>query len=557
MSIWRVYLLLAVLIASYTVIAHAQGGGAAVIALDASGSSVQALRRADAMVTSMLRDRRLTSLARVPDYLRPGATHERLQQVQNGVPVWGDTITVQSVGGVSISVFGGVVDGLDALDTTPALGTDDARRIVAAASGVTLGPYTPVQLYILARDGAAPRLVYTLRATKPSLMTYRYFVDAHSGAIVESRLDTETEAAVGVGTSVLGVKKKVSASTLGSLFVLIDALRPVPIATYDLRGEAERVQQILNGALPLLASDIGTDDDNTWTDPALVDAHTNAGYTFDYYYKRFGRLGIDDHGRAILNVVHPVLRQDIDQFLSGNRSTGDVGLESGDFFVNAGYVGNSMVMYGDGLPPSYVLETPVGLESVDYFSGALDIVAHETTHAVTEATSNLEFRGESGALNEAFSDIMGTSVEFFFQPVGSGRGKADYLIAEDILSPDAARSMSNPARYGQPEHYSQKFVGDQDNGGVHINSGIANNAFYLAIEGGVNGVSGLPVTGVGAAHRDEIEKIFYRAFTLMLPANATFSTARAATIQSARDLYGAGSAPEIAMTQAWDAVGVH
>jgi thermolysin len=556
LSIWRVYLVLAALVVSCTVIARAQGHGSAVITLNASGASVQALRSADATVTSMLRDRRLISRVRVSDYLRPGATHERLQQIQNGVPVWGDTITVQSVDGVSVSVFGRVFDGLDALDTTPTIGADEARRIVTAASGVTLGPYAPAQLYILARDGAAPRLVYTLRATRPSLMTYRYFVDAHSGAIVESRLDTETEAAVGVGTSVLGFKKKVSASTLGSLFVLIDALRPEPIATYDLRGDAARVTEILNGAAPLLTSDLGSDTDNTWDDPALVDAHTNAGYTFDYYYKRFGRLGIDDHGGTIRNVVHPVLREDIDQFLSSDHSDTQVGLESGDFFVNAGYVGNSIVMYGDGLPPGFVLETPAGLESVDYFSAALDIVAHEMTHAVIEATSNLEFQGESGALNEAFSDMMGTSVEFFFQPEGTGRGKADYLIAEDVLSPDAARSLANPERYQQPAHYSQKFIGDQDNGGVHINSGIPNHAFYLAIEGGT-GASGVAVAGVGAAHRDQIEKIFYRAFTLLLPSNATFSTARAATIQSARDLYGAGSAQEIAVTQAWTAVGVN
>jgi Zn-dependent metalloprotease len=91
---------------------------------------------------------------------------------------------------------------------------------------------------------------------------------------------------------------------------------------------------------------------------------------------------------------------------------------------------------------------------------------------------------------------------------------------------------------------------------VHTNSGISNQAFYLAIEGGTNRTSGLTVTGVGSASRDKIEKVFYRAFTQMLPANATFAVARAAAIQAARDLYGAGSNVEQAITQAWTAVGV-
>jgi bacillolysin len=91
---------------------------------------------------------------------------------------------------------------------------------------------------------------------------------------------------------------------------------------------------------------------------------------------------------------------------------------------------------------------------------------------------------------------------------------------------------------------------------VHSNSGIPNNAFYLAINGGTNRVSGLPVAGVGIANMEQIEKVFYRAFTLLLPANATFATARAATIQAARDLYPTVPAVVNAVTQAWTAVGV-
>ena len=153
--------------------------------------------------------------------------------------------------------------------------------------------------------------------------------------------------------------------------------------------------------------------------------------------------------------------------------------------------------------------------------------------------------------------MMGTSAEFFFQPAGNAALQADYLLAEDVVRPGGIRSMENPAGYGDPDHYSRRLQISADNGGVHANSGIPNHAFYLAIVGGTNRTSGMAVQGVGASNREQIEKVFYRAFTQMLPSSATFATARAATIQAARDLYGAGSAAERAVTQAWTAVGVH
>jgi thermolysin len=117
--------------------------------------------------------------------------------------------------------------------------------------------------------------------------------------------------------------------------------------------------------------------------------------------------------------------------------------------------------------------------------------------------------------------------------------------------------MSDPRAFGDPDHYSVRFTGTDDNGGVHINSGIPNHVFYLAIEGGINRVSGLAVQGVGNANKIQIETVFYRAVTQLLPANATFAMARTATIQAARDLYGAGSTAERAITEAWTAVGVN
>jgi thermolysin len=141
--------------------------------------------------------------------------------------------------------------------------------------------------------------------------------------------------------------------------------------------------------------------------------------------------------------------------------------------------------------------------------------------------------------------------------------KADYLMGEDISTaavPGALngdRSMENPGLYGDPDHYSRRNTGTADNGGVHTNSGIANQAFYLAIEGGTNRTSGIRVQGVGGSNREQIEKVYDRAFALLMPSNANFSLARAITLQAAQDLYGVNSPPYNAVRDAWTAVGVN
>ncbi len=203
--------------------------------------------------------------------------------------------------------------------------------------------------------------------------------------------------------------------------------------------------------------------------------------------------------------------------------------------------------YGDGLPHNVTLYG----QRVNYLAGALDVVAHELSHGVTDYTSRLIYQGEPGALNESFSDIMATAAEFYFQP-----DKADYLAGEDVFTPGGIRSLQNPMAYGDPDHYSIRYMGSADNGGVHINSGIANNAFYLAIEGGRHRL-GASVQGVGGTNREQIERAFYRGFTSFLAPSANFSQARAATIQAARELSGVGSPAETAITQAWTAVGVN
>lgn len=501
-------------------------------------TSTAALREWAPRLDSLRRSGELRLRIRRDDSLVAGRAHERYDQYHRGVRVFGADVAEQLNGGQVVSAFGNVYDGVD-VDTSPAIEADRAREIIEARAGVEIG--RAPELVILPQ-GDSYVLTWRVRAATPGDVR-EYFVDARDGTIAFDYSDLQTQSAVGRGQGVLGDPKKVSVSPSGGQFVTTDRLRPPAINTYDMRGDFVRTINYLNEVIQLTTNDLASDADNSWTDGAVVDAHVYAGWTYDYYFKRFSRRGLDNRDLPLINIVHPARRADFVQTFPIVP----------DFYLNAGYYGDGVMLYGEGLPAGRT----IGGQTVDFFSAALDIVAHELTHGVTQYTSNLIYQNESGALNEAFSDIMGTAVEFYFQQPGSGTLRADYLMGEDVFRPGGIRSASDPQAYGDPDHYSRRFTGSDDNGGVHTNSGIANNAFYLAIEGGTNRTSGLSVQGVGAANREQIERVFYRAFTQMLPANATFAVARAATVQSARDLFGANSAAERAMTQAWTAVGVN
>jgi Zn-dependent metalloprotease len=502
------------------------------------------LRTWDTAVDGMLRSGDLTVRRADIDTLVDGRVHTRLQQLYHGVPVVGASLTRQTDGiGVTVSIFGTTYPDI-AIDATPALTVEQATAIIAAASGVDLGPAKLPTLVILpAADGY--HLAYRARVFTADAAT-DYFIDANTGAMLKQTDAAQRQAAVGSGTGVLGDPKKVSVAVSSGVYIMDDLLRPPTLTTFDMKGNLQRVNDFLNNVITLGIADHAADSDNVWTDPALVDAHAYSGYFYDFYFRRFGRRGLDNNNFRMLSLVHPAPRAAV---LSQTDSV------IGNFYLNAFYAGDGIMVYGEGLPTSLMANG----QHWNYLSGALDIVAHELTHGVTDFTSQLLYENESGALNESFSDMMGTSVEFFYQPAGSGLQKADYLIGEDVVTPGGLRSMENPASYGQPDHYANRVILplSNDNGGVHTNSGISNQVYYLAIEGGTNRTSHLTVQGVGSANRDQIEKTMYRAFTQLMPSNATFSVARAVTIQAATDLYGSSSACVRALTQAWNAVGVN
>ena len=502
------------------------------------------LRRWDSQIDRMIRSRQLEMRLDREDTLIAGRRHARYTQAVNGVPIYGGDVARQTdEKGLTVSIFGDVFDDVN-IATTPAISSDRVRELAAARTGVDLGADREPRLMILPREGGEFTLVYTARVATPEDVTL-FFIDAQTGAVVEQRSDAQRQiSSVGVGIGVLGERKKVSSSSQGGTYVGSDRLRPPVIETYDMKGNLTRLINILNGFTFPAASDFASDSDNDWTDGANVDAHVYAGYTYDYYFKRFGRRGLDNANIRIRSFTHPVNRQD-----ATSASPGVLGT----FYLNAFYAGDGIMVYGEGLPPNLRFDG----QQWNYLAGSLDVVAHELTHGVTDYSSDLIYANESGALNEAFSDIMGTSAVFFFQQPGSGAGTADYVIGNDVITPGGIRSLADPRALGYPDHYSVRYTGPEDNGGVHINSGIASHAFYLAIEGGTNRTSRLQVQGVGASNREQIEKVFYRAFTQLLPSNARFATARAATLQAAQDLYPGNNAVANALTQAWTAVGVN
>ena len=406
----------------------------------------------------------------------PGRTHERMNQYHQGVRVFGGQLVWQKQSGLVLSATGNIYEAVD-VGVTPTLTTAEAEARALALEGPEAFIVGETELVVLPlADRYA--LAYYVRTRSPDALQVS-FIDARSGERLLTWNDLRTQhEGVGLGIGTWGDRKKMTSQEAAGTFRAVDTIRPFGIKTYDVQFNYLAWDRFATEKDYYLA----TDRDNMWEDGAVVDAHVYSGYTYDYYFKRHGRRGVDDRGRVVINYVH---------------------IWPQSFGINwAAYISyDNSVNYSDG----------DGTE-VTFASASLDIVAHEITHAVTNFSSDLIYRNESGALNEAISDIIGVSVEFFFHPVGNGRHKADWILDEDIyinFGP-SVRSFSNPFPY--PDHYSIRYLGDRDGGGVHINSSIVNHAFYLMVMGGTNRVSGINVNGIGFEQMDRMERVFYRGF---------------------------------------------
>jgi hypothetical protein len=239
---------------------------------------------------------------------------------------------------------------------------------------------------------------------------------------------------------------------------------------------------------------------------AAVDAHYFTELTYDYFLNVHGRNGIDGNGYQMINRMR-------------NNGAG----------VDNAFWDGQLTNFGQG--------------SQGRHWAAADVVGHEWTHGLTQFTANLIYANQSGGLNESFSDIFGTMVEFFWGV------NPDYLLAEDIV-PGGIRIMSNPRLDGHSiDHASQYFDGIDP----HFSSGLQNIVFYQLAESGTHPTSGVFVKKIG---RDRAAAVFFRALVMYLGASATFDDARQACELATRDLYITGNPIFNAVRKSWFSAGV-
>lgn len=273
-------------------------------------------------------------------------------------------------------------------------------------------------------------------------------------------------------------------------------------------------QETLPGVTVRRETDAATDD------IAVTEAFDGLGATHALFLDVFGRNSIDDRGLPLLATVH-----------------------YGDEYDNAFWEGSRMV-FGDG-----------DGEVFNRFTASLSVIGHELAHGVTQYTSALEYEGQSGALNESISDVFGALVEQYDR--GQMAGEASWLIGEGLFTPAvsgrALRNMLEPGtaydddvlgRDPQPAHMSDYVDTEDDNGGVHLNSGIPNRAFAVA------------ATTLGGPAWNGVGLVWYDAIRGDISPRATFAEFADLTITSAAARFGDGSPEHVAVEDAWQTVGV-
>ncbi|MEV6114370.1 M4 family metallopeptidase [Streptomyces sp. NPDC052109] len=384
---------------------------------------------------------------------------------------------------------------------------DGARKVIWAGSGKPVLAYETI-VGGLQDDGTPNQLhVITDAATGKKLFAYQGI-----------------ENATGTGKTLYSGTVSLNTTQSGSTYQLTDGARGNH-KTYNLARKTSGTGTLVSSSTNVFGT--GTASSSSSDQTAAADAAYGAAETWDFYKNTFGRSGIKNDGVGAYSRVH-----------------------YGNAYVNAFWDDSCFCMtYGDGSG------------NVDPLT-SLDVAGHEMSHGVTSNTAGLNYSGESGGLNEATSDIMGTGVEFY---ANNASDKGDYLIGEKInINGDGTplRYMDKPSKDGGSADYWSSSVGNLD---VHYSSGVANHFFYLLSEGSgaktINGVSynsptynGSAVTGIG---RDKALQIWYKALTTYFTSTTNYKSARAGTLSAASALYGSTSAEYKAVAAAWSAVNVN
>ena len=468
---------------------------------------------------------------------KDGTEHVRFARRYGGLAVIGGDVVVHSRGGQFKSVSL-TQSSAAKLSLKPAITLDDAIVAAGISFGAQFAGVPFAELVVYARGPAAPKLAWQVRMDggdglgNPVEMTY--IVDARNARVLDSWSRLETVLPTGGSGCVTVAATQGMGRSLYSGAVTLSTTRcgADPFQLRDpLRGNATTADM---GNATSGTPAIFTDRDNIWgrhsiRDPASAgaDAHYGVASTWDYFAQVHGRVGIDGAGTGTLSRVH-----------------------YGRGMVNAFWSDDCYcVSFGDG-------DGRLWGPMVN-----LDIAGHELSHGITTRTAGLIYSGESGALNEATSDIFGAMVEFH---ADNATDRPDYTIGEEASitgGGHALRYMFKPSRDGASSDCWGGEVASRD---VHFGSGVANHFFYLLAEGALApaGYNYSPAqlvcngnTGLVAIGRDKAEHIWYRALTVYFTSGTDYAGARIATIQAARDLYGDTTATDVG--RAWSAVNVN
>ncbi len=462
-----------------------------------------------------------------------GMTHIKFRQVYEGVNVWAQELYVH------MDPTGNITSVNGNFEPTPYSITDINGKIASSTAinsavktlknktGISdlpvklekiLDYYGPTTKKVIWYDKQqVPHLVWLVEVRSGIANDWYYFVDAQSGNIINSYNNVCYDGATtATGVDLNGVTRTFNTYQIGSNYFMMDASEPMFNSAQSTFPD-NPVGAIVN--LDLKNQDLTsnsqiyyvTSANNQWSDPASISSHYNAYVTYNYYRTVYNRNSIDDKGMTIYSIIHAT--------------------ENGQSMENAFWSGKVMC-YGDG----GTIFKPL--------AGGLDVASHEMTHGVTQYTSNLVYQDQSGALNESMSDCFASLVDSTNWTIG------EQVIKDFNTFPSGAlRDMSNPHNGGntgdpswQPAVMSEYVTTTDDNGGVHVNSGIPNHAFYYV------------ASSIGRAKTGQI---WYRAETTYLTRSAQFIDARIATEKAATDLFGSSSSELQAVKTAWDNVQVY
>lgn len=460
-----------------------------------------------------------------------GFSHFRLQQLAQGIPVYGADLWIHLSPDNKLVINGRYQPQPDPALLLPTLTADEAvtaakhhlsrhmsLQTLPADLRKRFGYETvPVELVVYQRRGyiRSQHLAYHVTLRPNIVHRHELFIDAQTGELLHDFDHTCSIQATGTAQDLNGVSRTLQLWNEGGTYYAIDASRPM------YTGSNSNFPQPGQGAIYTMdvqnnnhqstdAFYVTATNPNNWS-PTAVSSHFNAGESYAYFLNKFGRNAIDGNGGDIISYINVVDEQ-------------------GQGLDNAYWNGAAM-FYGNGNAGFFPL------------AASLDVGGHEMSHGVIQETANLVYQDQPGALNESFADIFGVMIDRDDWFLGEGVTRTSYIPTgrlRDMSDPHNGGSSLNDPGW-QPKHMDEIYLGTQNNGGVHINSGIANYAFYLY------------ATAVG---KDDAEQVYFRALANYLNRSSEFIDCRLAVVQAATDLFGANSTQVSAAQNAYDQVGI-